>query len=386
MTTGSNAFANTPARPRLAILVNVVAPYRVPVYSALAGTFETFIFTSGRESNRSSWNGTEETLREAGIRVEETTGLSVPYRRRGKSWYDERVFHLPIGHFKDLFRTRPDAVITVEMGARTMVALAYGAVTRTPVWIWWGGTSHTESSIGPARKAIRSVLSRWACRWISYGSTSTEYLLSLGVERRRILQVQNCVDERLFQGVSVREKRDRSHRKLLFVGRMVPAKGVEELLLAASELRARGHEFELDLVGGGPELARYAAMADSLRLTNVLFRGEVTPEQMPTIYSSADCLVFPTLDDVWGLVVNEAMWSGVPVIASVYAGCARELVPPDQQFDPLDHEAMVGLLERIVINGLPPPDTDKLLSCTRVAELIGDDIARHLRNASRRAS
>ncbi len=57
---------------------------------------------------------------------------------------------------------------------------------------------------------------------------------------------------------------------------------------------------------------------------------------MPAVYRSGDILVFPTLEDVWGLVVNEALWSGCPPWSSVYAGCAKELVPMNSIFDPLD--------------------------------------------------
>ena len=57
---------------------------------------------------------------------------------------------------------------------------------------------------------------------------------------------------------------------------------------------------------------------------------------MSAVYRSGDVLVFRASTHVWGLVVNEALWSGVPALVSVYAGCARELVPSSSTFDPLD--------------------------------------------------
>src|SRR5215472_15436943 len=89
--------------------------------------------------------------------------------------------HIEPGYIPELVRERPDAVITDEMGFRTLVGLAYGTCFHKPVWVWWGGTCHTERRVGWFRKVLRAVIARWAKRWISYGQTSTEYLLTLGV-------------------------------------------------------------------------------------------------------------------------------------------------------------------------------------------------------------
>src|SRR5205085_418733 len=113
--------------------------------------------------------------------------------------FDDRFVHFNPGYFFDLWRQRPDAVISLEMGFRTLVALFYGFLVRVPVWVWWGGTVFTEREIGWLRKAVRRFITCRRARWISYGDAATEYLLSLGVKRETIVQIQNCVDERLFR-------------------------------------------------------------------------------------------------------------------------------------------------------------------------------------------
>jgi glycosyltransferase involved in cell wall biosynthesis len=95
---------------------------------------------------------------------------------------------------------------------------------------------------------------------------------------------------------------------------------------------------------------------------------------MAAVYRSADVLVFPTLDDVWGLVVNEALWSGIPALVSVYAGCARELVPPESTFDPLDPVDFAAKLRSAVDGELPAPELIRLRRVAEVSDVIAQEL------------
>ncbi len=375
----SHPNTDAPARRKVAILVNIIAPYRVPVYREIGRVFRTSVFYSGEERGRAAWEGVKKGL--AGLAVEQSWGVTVNLpRMRGGKIYDYDHLHINPGYLWDLLRTRPDAVVTNEMGARTAMALLYGSLFRRPVWVWWGGTLHTERHVGRARRIVRGVISRWAKRWISYGETSTEYLLSLGVPRKRILQVQNCVDESLYLRPEEPTPRPNPEEPvLLYVGRLVGKKGLDRLLEAAGRVRREGYRFSLRLVGDGPARAELEGLARRVGLDgSVRFRGGRPPEEMPAVYRAADCLVFSTLQDVWGLVVNEALWSGLPVISSVYAGCARELLPEENLFDPLDQEGFAAEVRRAVRGELAPVDTGRLKTCAEVAGMIVEDIDRVL--------
>jgi glycosyltransferase involved in cell wall biosynthesis len=92
---------------------------------------------------------------------------------------------------------------------------------------------------------------------------------------------------------------------------------------------------------------------------------------MPSIYKSADVLIFPTLEDVWGLVANEAMLSGLPVLCSKYAGCAGELFEPQSIFDPLNPQEFAQKVGQAIEGQLPRPNVSRLESTSQlVANLV----------------
>jgi glycosyltransferase involved in cell wall biosynthesis len=99
---------------------------------------------------------------------------------------------------------------------------------------------------------------------------------------------------------------------------------------------------------------------------------------MAAVYRSADCLIFPTLQDVWGLVVNEALLCGLPVISSVYAGCAAEILPAQNTFDPLTPDDFDRALRTAIRGEMAPADPGPLKTSTQVADLIWTEIQRTL--------
>jgi glycosyltransferase involved in cell wall biosynthesis len=240
---------------------------------------------------------------------------------------------------------------------------------------------HTERGIGMAKRFLRRRLARLVPRWLSYGTTSTEYLVSLGVPEWNIVQLQNCVSEGPYLASTLPAVNLGVRPVLLCVSRLVPGKGVDLLFQAAARLQAEGSIFSLLVVGDGPEKEFLERRAEQLRLQNVFFHPPQLPERMPAVYRSGDILVFPTLDDVWGLVVNEALWSGLPALVSIYAGCAKELVSPTSTFDPLDPSDFVAKLRSAVRGHLPAPDLTRLKRSDDVSGTLVRELQATLRDA-----
>src|SRR5690242_20647424 len=160
-------------RLRVAVMVNIIAPAKMPVFFGLAERFNLLLLHGGMESNRDSWFGPQKRI--PGARIKRVWGWQIRWKKMAGKVRDTRHLHITPGFIWHLLRFRPDVVVTNEMGFRTLQALLYGTLARKPVWVWWGGTPHTERLIGPARKMMRAVVSRWARQWFSYGQTSTEY-------------------------------------------------------------------------------------------------------------------------------------------------------------------------------------------------------------------
>ena len=363
------------SKMKLVVLTNIIAPYRIPLFSVLAEQFDLMLLHGGKEANRASWGNPEEALPNA--RVVRAWGWQIRRARKVNGQvFDEKFIHITPGIFSRLLRFRPDALISSEMGFRSMVALAYGTVFRKPVWIWWGGTLHSERTIDPLRKLLRKGFALCVERWVTYGQASTEYLLRLGVKRERILQSQNAVDERRFKANREPAWVIQPRPVVLHVGQFIERKGIGLLLDAAASLQRQGWEFSLLLVGDGREKEALERRVRTLGLRNVQFHPAQPPDKIPSVYRCADVLVFPTLEDIWGLVANEAILSGVPVLCSKYAGCAAELFPPENVFSPDDSTEFVEKLKQAISGQLSKTDPARL----RTTEQLGCELVQELNN------
>jgi glycosyltransferase involved in cell wall biosynthesis len=298
--------------------------------------------------------------------------------------FDEKFIHVTPGFIWHLLRFRPDAIVSNEMGFRSMLALAYGTVFRRPVWIWWEGTLHSERNIDQLRKMLRKLFTVWADHWITWGQSSTGHLVRLGVKRERILQLQNAVDEERFKADVEPAWVIQPRPVVLYVGQFIERKGVRLLLDAAASLQQNSCEFSLLLVGSGREKQALEQQAKALGLKNVHFRPSQAPEEMPSVYRSADVMVLPTLEDVWGLVANEAILSGVPVLCSKYAGCAADLFPPENVFSPDDAAEFVDKLRDAISGQLRRTDCARLKTTPQLAHELLQELNGVLANNSKR--
>ncbi len=329
------------------MLVNTVAPYRLALYAALAKHFETVVLHGGYEPNR-NWK----IKSGPAFQSRKVWTLQLPTRKRTGTdgVCDTCYVHLNFGLLWELPRFRPEFLISNELGMRTLIALAYARLARIPLWVWWGGTLHSERNVSRGRKLLRRFITREIDRWISYGVTSTEYLESLNVPREHILQIQNCVEQERFQ-IEPRTAGDwfpdSPSPLILSTGQLIKRKGMDKLIQACGRMTRQGHSFTLVLVGSGCEYEALLALAKE----NGLEHFHILPEQpqvvLNQLYRRANAFVFPTLEDVWGLVVNEALWAGCPVLCSTYAGCAPEIVPEGNIFDPMSPESFDAALAKI---------------------------------------
>jgi glycosyltransferase involved in cell wall biosynthesis len=349
---------------RVTLMVNIIAPAKLPLFSGLARHFDLLLLHGGMENNRDSWCDEEHKI--SGAMVKRVMGWQIQAKKMDGKVRDNRHFHVTPGLLWHLFRFHPDVIVTNEMGLRTVMALLYGTLWRKPVWVWWGGTLHTEYRIGTIRRMSRFVVSRWARHWFSYGETSSEYLTNISIPQDRIVQIQNGVDETQFSTDAVPEFQVQPKPVLLHAGQLIARKGVDLLLKAAAVVQKEGYPFSLLFVGSGPDKESLEQLARDLQLKNVHFHSSRGSDKMPGVYRSGDVLVFPTLSDVWGVVANEAVLSGIPVLCSKYAGCAKELFTEEGVFDPENADEFVSKLRNAVAGMLPKPDRSRIKTTAEI--------------------
>ena len=173
-------------------------------------------------------------------------------------------------------------------------------------------------------------------RFVVPGKASFEYLQSLGAAAESISIAPNAVDNDWFltQAESVREFSSEFRgrlalpsRFLLYVGRLVREKGVFDLLEAYAELDATVRSsVGLVFAGDGPSKVELEWQAQSISPGMICFPGFLHREDLSGLYAFAEALILPTHSDTWGLVVNEAMACGLPIVVTSVAGCSGDLV------------------------------------------------------------
>jgi glycosyltransferase involved in cell wall biosynthesis len=315
--------------PKLAIVTEIIAPYRIPVFNALARRPEIdlhVVFLSENDSSLRQWRVYKDEIK---FQYE-----VLPSWRQRFGRYNILINR---GVLSALNKIKPDAVLCGGYNYLASWQAAYWArIHRVPLLLW------SESTPLDKRRGHRPVefvkkLFLSLCRaFVVPGRSSFKYLKDLGIPDGRIFTAPNAVDTELFRALAEEAVRDESQvrarhalpsRYFLYVGRLVQAKGVFALVEAYArlddEMRAK---VGLVLVGDGPDRSKLMERASQIAPGTIQFPGFMQRDELPEFYALADALIFPTHSDTWGLVVNEAMSCGLPVIATSVAGCVADLV------------------------------------------------------------
>lgn len=154
-----------------------------------------------------------------------------------------------------------------------------------------------------------------------------------------------------FFEVSKTRKPRRDGVTFLFCGQMIPRKGIDLLLGAFDRLVFEGGDVRLRLVGREAELPQWLRKVSTAARERIAYEGFHAPEDLPRCYVDADVFVIPSRHDGWGVVVNQALASGLPVLASDQVGAACDLVESGVNgllFPAGDGEALYRAMREVV--------------------------------------
>jgi glycosyltransferase involved in cell wall biosynthesis len=111
-----------------------------------------------------------------------------------------------------------------------------------------------------------------------------------------------------------------------FCGQMIERKGVDLLLLAFDRLVMQGVDAQLLLVGREADLPKFLAMVNPITRSKIRYEGFQPPESLPEYFKKSDVFVLPSRHDGWGVVINQALAAGLPIITSNAVGAGLDLV------------------------------------------------------------
>ena len=217
--------------------------------------------------------------------------------------------------------------------------------------ILWSESTSFDNEPSGFRSFVKKQLVKVYDGAIVAGPVHKEHLLELGMNENSIAVVGNVVDNAFFST----DKPASQRRGFLFVGRLLDIKNVARLIRAYASYRRKCEATaiepeELVIVGDGPEGPNIRRMAKELRMNGIRLTGSLQVDQVKKEYDQAGAFILPSISEPWGLVVNEAMASGLPVLVSSKCGCAPDLVEEGKNgyiFDPLKEEEIAAAMYRI---------------------------------------
>lgn len=277
--------------------------------------------------------------------------LTVVYERHGspireKSWVSNNAINFKVIHlnakeigsrnticFKviNVLRDKYDhIVISIYSTVTSMIAMTYLTLKGIPFIISSdGGFRKKDSNL---KYKIKYHFISSASAWLSTGKITTDYLTYYGADIKRVrVYPFTSVSEVDILGATLSDTEKEAYKKklgitekkvLLSVGQFVYRKGYDILLKACSKMDG---SIGVYIVGGRPT-EEYLNLKNQLGLENVHFIDFMNKDKLSDYYKATDIFILPTREDIWGLVINEAMSYGLPVISTDKCIAALELI------------------------------------------------------------
>lgn len=317
---------------KVLFMTNVPSPYRLAFFNELGKLCDLTVTFEGKKATDrdDKWVGEE----------------SKTYNSiflKGKRTASDQFFCPDI--VKVIKQKFDHIIVSNYSSATSMLAIEYMRFHKIKFWIEADG-----GLISKVEKHYKYIFKKHfigsADAWLSSGKITAKYFEHYGAQDKKIflypfsslkkediLNAPVSADEKLKLRVELGILKDsnqdnNSYEEKIFlsVGQFIYRKGYDVLLKAWKYI---GNNAKLYIIGAYPT-ADYLQLINSLSLKNVNFVGFKTKEELKKYYRASDIFVLPTREDIWGLVINEAMSNGLPVISTDRCVAAMELVRPGE--------------------------------------------------------
>ena len=316
------------------------APYRVAVFQTLAKQYdmEVYFDTEINEDRNAEWFCKSGEL-----------AFYVLNNERAK-----KKFHDALKRVRDF-----DFVLAYDPARRpSIVAITCCRLCGVPYFINNDGAFIKKGN--PLKATLKRFLYGGAELCLGSGDSSKAYFLANGVREDRIRchDFTSLTEDDIYKSpaskaeqAALREKLGMKADKVyvITVGQFIERKGFDLLLKAWKDLKCS--DAELMLIGGGGERTAYERYIEEHSIHNVTICGFLSKKDLFEYYRASDIFVLPTREDIWGLVINEAMACGLPIISSDMCIAARELMVSGENgyiYPVEDTDQLLHALERLI--------------------------------------
>jgi glycosyltransferase involved in cell wall biosynthesis len=292
------------------------------------------------------------------LKVEVVGQFRVIEINRDEGSYGDNFTYLSpkiIGH---LLKLRPQVIFSSSFGVWTILALLLKPL------FWWrviiayeGSSPGVDYRNSALRLFVRRLMVWLADAYITNSQAGRAYLIEIlrAKQDRVFVQPYEIPDERTLPGsaeVKELEVLELKRPVFLFVGHVIPRKGLPLLLQACVILQTRGYEqYTLQVVGDGSQQQELEVFCQENHLSDrVQWAGRIAYDRIGNYFHKADVFVFPTLEDTWGVVTLEAMLLGKPILCSKGAGTSELVVHGENGyvFAPNDPEQLADLMQKFL--------------------------------------
>lgn len=316
-------------------ITNIPAPYREKVHEIVSEKLEyTVIYCSRIESNR-KWKFK--------LGVYDKVFLS-----SFKLSFNNKTVYLFSDIIRQLRLIDPSVVILGGLSLPMFLAFVWAKLHRRKVVSFSDATIKSEMHLSLVKKILRKVVYKNVDAHIG-ASLKTKSLFENYSEKIPFFQSHLCADNvNYLKYYSSPECRDFD---LILCGQFIPLKMFDFSIEVIKELKKLKPDLSVKLVGDGPLRDQILSALEDLNV-EYRYQGFVSPAYLAPEYASARVLLFPTIRDAWGVVVNEAFAAGTVVVTCDEAGAANELVLDNVngRVLPLEINLWVQAVHEILLN------------------------------------
>ncbi len=265
---------------KLVVLTHYITSYRISTFVALGRKVDLTLLLSSSLSDPK--------LNETGLNIRILPSLLIQRRRRHPNGYIETYqLHIPRGVYGALEAIDPDVIHAHEFGLRTLMATVYKTVHRKPMVIHADLSGETERKWGVIRTGVRKIILSRTERVAVNGASGQRYIESLGFPGSRIDRLPFATDVELFSSVRPLWRTD-TKRRILYVGRLIELKGLEQFIERLSEYLVERPALRAEVViaGGGDRESAIRSMPHAANLELTML-GIVAYESLGEVYAQA---------------------------------------------------------------------------------------------------